>query len=103
MTNNAEVTGVDPTGTRVGDRTTPTRPAYAPAIDLTKTANPNAGPGRRRDPVTYTYVATNTGNMTLTNVTVTDSAGPATCAPVTPASVATLAPGARARSPARPR
>ena len=47
-------------------------------------------------PVTYTYVATNTGNMTLTDVTVSDSIGPATCSPVTPASVASLAPGASA-------
>lgn len=42
-----------------------------PAITIDKTANPttvNNGGG----PVTYTYVVTNTGDVTLTNVTVTD-------------------------------
>jgi LPXTG-motif cell wall-anchored protein/uncharacterized repeat protein (TIGR01451 family) len=69
---------------------------YAPDISITKSADPAEIPVGVDTPVTYTYEVENTGNMTLTDVTVTDAGGTATCAPVTPASVATLAPDATA-------
>src|SRR5690606_1091173 len=46
------------------------------------------------DVITYTYVVRNTGNLTLTNVTVEDDNIDA--GSLDPASVATLAPGAEA-------
>ncbi len=94
VVNNAEVTGVDPAGTLVSATADATVTAYAPAIALSKSADADQVQVGIDTDVEYTYVATNTGNMTLTDVTVVDSAGPSTCAPVTPASVATLAPGA---------
>src|SRR5690606_8175448 len=47
-----------------------------PGIELTKDASKRTGvqPG---DTVTYTYAVTNTGNVTLKNVTVTDDKIPA--------------------------
>ena len=75
--------------------TTATR--QMPDIDIEKLTNgvdaddPNAGdapqilPG---DPVTWTYIVTNTGNVPLTNVTVTDDQGVAVSCPAD-----TLAPG----------
>lgn len=94
--NSAEASGNDPTGNRVSATDDATVAVYAPAIDLTKSAAPTEVEVGVPTAVTYTYVATNTGNMTLTNVAVTDATGPATCAPVTPASVASLAPGGSA-------
>jgi uncharacterized repeat protein (TIGR01451 family) len=97
VTNIATATGIDPTGERVTATDDATVSVYAPAITLTKTASPTeiqVAPGGF--PVTYTYVATNTGNMTLNGVSVTDTAGPtSTCSPALPAAV-TLAPGAQA-------
>jgi len=44
--------------------------------------------------ITYTYVFTNTGNTTMTAVSVSDvHGGTGTLGPITPASVGTLAPG----------
>lgn len=64
----------------------------APAIGLVKTATPtsiaNPKPG---DTVTYTYAVTNTGNVTLTNVSVVDDKKGAITLSTT-----TLAPGASA-------
>jgi uncharacterized repeat protein (TIGR01451 family) len=63
-----------------------------PAIDLVKQASPTTYVlvGER---ITYTLVATNTGNVTLTNVVVTDPKLPQlTCQPGSPA---TLSPGAK--------
>ena len=94
VTNDAKVTGVDPNGTVVAATATASATAYAPAITLTKTATPTAIEVGVATPVTYNYVATNTGNMTLTNVAVADNLRTSTCTPVLPAVVASLAPGA---------
>jgi len=64
-----------------------------PNANLTKTASPdtavNAG-----DIITYTYVLTNSGNVTLTNSSLTDiHSGTGSLSAITPASVPTLAPG----------
>ncbi|WP_367916696.1 CARDB domain-containing protein, partial [Leadbetterella sp. DM7] len=62
----------------------------SPKIELTKTAS--AGPHAVGSVITYSFKVKNTGNVTLSNVTVTDPLpGLGT---ITPASVASLAPGA---------
>lgn len=60
----------------------------APALSLVKTATP-ATYDSVGDVISYSYLVTNTGNVRLHNVTVTDDK-----ATVSPVSVATLAPGA---------
>jgi uncharacterized repeat protein (TIGR01451 family) len=98
VTNTASVNAVDPAGTAVSDTATARVAVYAPAITLTKTPSVPTVNLNVATPVTYTYVARNTGNMTLTNVAVKDDLGPSDCSPVTPVSPATppitLAPGA---------
>ncbi len=69
----------------------------APSITVVKTANTTAitAVGQR---VTYCFLVTNTGNVTLTDAIVTDTAftGSGTLSPITcPAAAASLAPGAR--------
>jgi len=67
--------------------------APAPAFTLSKTPNPSANLGEG-DTVTYTYVVENTGNVSLTNVGVSDlQNGAGTLSAVSPSSVATLTPG----------
>jgi gliding motility-associated-like protein/uncharacterized repeat protein (TIGR01451 family) len=85
--NTATASGTAPDGSTVGDSDDETVTAIqSPAIAITKTADPttydNVG-----EIITYTLVVTNTGNVTLTDVTVTD---PLTGLSVT---VASLAPG----------
>ncbi len=100
--NQATVTGNDPfgapvtdlSGTAVNNDTPLVTPLTAgPAIALVKTADASgiANPAAVGNPVTYAFTVTNTGNVTLTNVTLTDvlagiviSGGP----------IPTLAPGA---------
>ncbi len=94
VTNHAKVTGVDPNGTSVAATASADATAYAPAIELTKTVTPTQIQVGVATPVTYSYVATNTGNMTLTNVAVTDNLRSASCTPVTPPVVPSLPPGA---------
>ncbi|HYN31494.1 MAG TPA: hypothetical protein VES40_02620, partial [Ilumatobacteraceae bacterium] len=98
VTNTARVNAVDPAGTAVSDTATARVAVYAPAITLTKSPSVPTVNLNVATPVTYTYVARNTGNMTLTNVTVKDDLGPSDCPSVTPVSPATppitLAPGA---------
>lgn len=53
-----------------------TGPALAPAVTLTKTANPTAF-STVGQVITYSFTITNTGNATLTNVVVTDPKLPA--------------------------
>ena len=70
--NTASVTGTPPSGPAVvdDDTLTITGPTPAPALTLTKTADKASyAPG---DTVTYTFEARNTGNVTLTAVSVSD-------------------------------
>jgi uncharacterized repeat protein (TIGR01451 family) len=75
------VTGTDPDGTRVTDDGTLTIAAvHAPEISIVKTASA-AGFTAAGQPVTYYYLVTNNGNVTLHQVTVTDSRGLALSCP----------------------
>jgi len=66
--------------------------AAAPLMTLVKTASPAANV-QAGDTITYTYDAVNTGNVTMTGVSVTDiQSGEGSLSAITPASV-TLAPG----------
>jgi uncharacterized repeat protein (TIGR01451 family) len=80
ITNTATATGFPPTGPSVSDTDMDTDHAiYRPGIQLGKNAFPTqyAVPG---EVITYTYTVINTGNVTLTGVTVTDSrVGPVSC------------------------
>ncbi len=73
LTNTASVTALDPNGDAVTDTDSVTLPgpANAPALELTKTANPSPF-GAVGTVVTYMFAVENTGNVTLTNVAVTD-------------------------------
>ena len=94
ITNTGTVTGTPPTGPDVTAADTATVTAtQTPNIDIVKSADPTefGAPGT---PITYTYLVTNNGNVTLADVTVTDphaGLGPFTCDPAQPAS---LVPGA---------
>ncbi len=62
--------------------------ATAPALNIVKSAT-SVGPYVVDDPITYSIVVTNTGNVTLTGVTVTDpGATLQLCAPAQPATLA---------------
>ena len=103
LTNHATATGTPPTGGSVTATDQVSVPATrTPALSLVKTiASVDDANGNNRnnqgDVVTYQFVTTNTGNVTLTAVNVVETAfsGTAamsamTCSPVAPA---TLAPG----------
>ncbi len=67
--------------------------AQNPALAVTKSQS-SAGPYALNDTITYSIVAENTGNMTLTGVTITDPGVGAVLGTCTPAQPATLAPNA---------
>jgi uncharacterized repeat protein (TIGR01451 family)/LPXTG-motif cell wall-anchored protein len=72
ISNTATVSANAPNGASITDTASAVVTATrAPGIGLVKTANPTivSAPGQT---VTYTFVATNTGNVTLTSVGVTD-------------------------------
>ncbi len=71
--NTAGVSGQPPTGDPVADTagTTVTTEDAAPAIQIAKSAAPDSGAGVG-DTVTYSFAVTNTGNVTLDNIAVTD-------------------------------
>jgi uncharacterized repeat protein (TIGR01451 family) len=78
LLNTATVTGADPSGTLVTSTDTKMLNSGQPAVlALKKTAVPTADADNDQtlstgDTLTYTLVATNTGGLTLTNVTVID-------------------------------
>jgi uncharacterized repeat protein (TIGR01451 family) len=92
ITNTGTATGTAPNGSTVSDDATLTiRPVHNPAISLVKTASVPSF-AEVGTPITYRYVVTNTGNVTLNPVTVTDplpGLSRITCATAVPV----LAPG----------
>src|SRR4029079_5912627 len=96
VTNSATATGKPPTGPNVTDTDSNTVAiAPAAAIDVTKVKKSGA-PTKAGDSVVWTVTVKNTGNVTLTNVSVTDALAGATI--VTPCGfsspIASLAPNA---------
>ncbi len=99
VSNTATVTGTPPAGatpnpTTASDTETVTIDR-SPSLSIVKTGtldNDDVAPASRTDAgdkIVYTFLVTNTGNVTLTNVTITDPAFPTLSC-----SVASLAPGA---------
>jgi hypothetical protein len=86
--NAALVTGRPPAGPPVtGDDTEAVPAVHRPQIDLLKSAFP-VEYGAAGEQITYTYTVTNSGNVTLRDITLTDDRlGPVTCL------TTTLAPG----------
>ena len=71
LPNTASVTGTAPDGRNTSDTDSHSVDIIHPAIRIVKTADPtSASPG---DTVTYTYRVTNTGDVTLFDVNVTDN------------------------------
>ena len=97
VVNTATATGTPPTGPPVtDDDTITTTVATDPQIDLQKEAD-TAGPVYPGDLITFSFTATNTGNVTLTDVEVVDPmVGTVTCA------TTTLAPGEQTKCSAAP-
>jgi uncharacterized repeat protein (TIGR01451 family) len=94
VTDVATATGTPPAGpavTGTSDTVTVAGPVHAPAISITKSASPSTFTAAG-EPITYTFTVTNTGNVTLHGVTVSDAGLPAGAVPGCPP--ATLAPGA---------
>ncbi|SEH56839.1 MULTISPECIES: DUF11 domain-containing protein [unclassified Leifsonia] len=98
VTNTATATGTPPVGAAVvsAPSTAVVTATQAPAVTVVKSASPNAPASYVVGQlVTYSFVVTNTGNVTLSNVSVTETAftGSGTMSAITcPAT--TLAPGA---------
>ncbi len=96
--NTATATGKDPANNDVTDQDTQTTAlSQVPAHTTAKTET-STGPYTVGGTITYSIVVTNTGNMTLTGVTVSDNN--ASLGGCTPAQPATLAPGAAMTCPA---
>ena len=97
FTNTATATGTPPAGPNVTDTDPSHYFGVAPGIDIEKATNgedADTAPGplvESRDPVTWTYVVTNTGNVDLDPVVVTDDQlGTITCPATTLAVGATM-------------
>ncbi|MBP5803149.1 hypothetical protein J2D78_13760, partial [Microbacterium maritypicum] len=94
--NTATATGVPPTGPPIESppSTVEVPSIPAPGLSLVKSADRNSVSAAGQT-LTYSFLVTNTGNRTLTDVTVEEGAftGSGTLGAITPASVATLAPG----------
>ncbi|MGC9308374.1 MAG: DUF7507 domain-containing protein, partial [Thermoplasmatota archaeon] len=68
--NTVNVNGTDPQGNKVTDSDTASVTVVAPAVSVTK--DDSADPVTEGDPLNYTIVVRNTGDITLTNVVVVD-------------------------------
>jgi uncharacterized repeat protein (TIGR01451 family) len=100
VSNTATATGLDPAGTRVtSDESEVTfTVAAAPALSLVKTAQATTADSKVGQKVEYDFLITNTGNVTLHDVTAEEDAFTGTSsldAPTCPAGAAALAPGAQ--------
>ncbi|WP_168798129.1 DUF7507 domain-containing protein, partial [Nocardioides sp.] len=98
--NTATATGIPPSGTPVDSApsTATVTIESAPGLTLQKTARP-ASAAAAGESITYSFVVTNSGNVTLTDVTVDEGAftGSGELSPVTcPAAAGSLAPGEQA-------
>jgi uncharacterized repeat protein (TIGR01451 family) len=100
VTNTATATGTDPTNKPVTSTpsTAKVTAAATPALTIKKTASPSGpAPLQAGQPVAYSFLVTNTGNVTLSGVAVVEGTftGSGSLSPVTcPAGVASMAPGA---------
>ncbi len=71
--NTATVASTDPTGVGVGDTSVVDSGfTQKTSVALTKSATPLPDPANDGDPITYTFMLTNTGNVTLTSPQITD-------------------------------
>jgi len=95
VNNSATATGTPPVGPPVTSppSTTQTPIAAVPAILLQKDADLNLLPAVG-DVITYTFLATNTGNVTLSNVSIADPLPGLSALVCTPSQPVTLDPGA---------
>ncbi|WP_431219469.1 DUF7507 domain-containing protein [Leifsonia xyli] len=97
VANTATTAGTPPSGPAVTDDATADVPVtVAPALGLVKTADSSAvqNPARPGDTITYRFVATNAGTVTLTGVAVTDPLpGLSALTYVWPGAPGTLTPG----------
>ncbi len=95
FTNTATVTGTTPKGAEVTDSDDDSQSMEpAPSIELLKTGSIDVGSNGRVDAgetIDYVFTVTNTGNVTLTDITLDDTVGGIT---ITGGPIATLAPGA---------
>ena len=91
---------IDNTATADSNQTTPVTDSesvpltQSPALNVVKTVTSSGPYDSVGDVITYSITVTNTGNQTLTGVTVTDPGVGAVLGACTPAIPATLAPGA---------
>jgi uncharacterized repeat protein (TIGR01451 family) len=99
ITNTATATGTPPSGDPVesdpSEETTPSTPA-TPSLSIAKTSNP-ATIAKVGDSITYSFLTTNTGNVTITDVTIAEGefSGTGELSAITcPEGAASLAPGA---------
>ncbi len=84
--NTGAVVGTSPTGAQVSDTDPSNYFGSAPAITLVKTGALDLGANAQADPgdvINYMFTVTNTGNMTLSNVTLSDFVGGVTIGPLT--------------------
>jgi uncharacterized repeat protein (TIGR01451 family) len=94
FSNTASISGLDPANAPVGTTASATvNTGQTAGLGLTKSATPSSGVVAG-DVVTYSFHGTNTGDVTLHNVDLTDPMSGLSAPSCTPTTPATLAPGA---------